>query len=65
MDRRHQTPQGSPLLVRLGPFEFAFNPDGDDPDVGAVTLQTDSGYYASTRSAVTRDEWDTFVAECE
>lgn len=49
--------------IRLGPLALTFNPDGDDPGVGTVTLTTDD-WAAPTGPTVTRYEWEQAVREC-
>ena len=55
-------PPQSKRAITVGPFEFLYEPDGDDEGTGIVVLTTASGYRAETEEGVPRDEWDDFVA---
>lgn len=46
--------------VRVGPFRFEFQPDGDDDGVGAVLLHTSSA-WSKTPFQVPRAEWEEFA----
>lgn len=54
--------------VPIGPFVFSFWPDGDDPGVGILRVETtleegDLLVIESKTGDVTRAQWDAFVAE--
>lgn len=51
-----------PDTIEAGEWRFTFTPDGQDPGVGDVTLETQSAVLETHGDAVTRYEWDEFVS---
>jgi hypothetical protein len=50
------------LRVTVGPWDFQFWPDGDDPGVGIVEIF--KGNQRLLTWQATLDEWNSFVEDC-